>query len=396
MAAQIEQHHAKIDNCLSNFVNQGDLPFIVAAIGSADTLIYSGAFGQSDSARALPATLETVLQIASATKALTSTAALQLMERGLLDLDAPASSYCPEINRLEVLDGWDENGDPITRPPKQLITIRHLLTHTSGLSYEYWSADIRRYMERKHIPSIGTHARSCLFTPLLFEPGEAWEYGISTDWLGLVIEAITGQELASYMSSELFEPLGMSNTAFFPTPDMNTNMSAVSAREKNNGLVRIDNQSTSINEFTEGGGGLFSTCNDFMRFLQAILKDGAGLHGRILKPETVRLMSKKATGSLKIKPLNTVDPTVSADFEYCPGTEKSWTLAFMRTEAGAPTRRSSGSLGWAGIYNTYFWIDPTVKISGFFSTQLLPFNDDKAREAFHKFEELTYELVSVT
>lgn len=267
------------------------------------------------------------------------------------------------------------------------------MTHTSGLSYEFWNADILRYMEAKGIPSLGTLSRDCLFTPLIADPGETWEYGISFDWLGQVIEAIAGQDIDPYMAENLFAPMGMKRTVFTLTPDLTSRMAAIHVRNARGALESTDIIGEQNGDFKEGGGGLSSTSEDVMRFIRMVLNKGAVDGGRILSPESVSLLTQNATGKLPLKRLETTNAEASLDFEFFPGLRKSWTLGMMRNETAAPTGRSAGSCGWGGLFNTYYWIDPERDIGGILSTQLLPFADETSLEAFYGFETRIYDAV---
>jgi CubicO group peptidase (beta-lactamase class C family) len=384
----------KANNLLQASVRRSGLPFALAVISDDRSNVYQGSFGSRVWGTEEAVDLDTVIHIASATKPITATAALQLVESGVLRLDVPASTYAPEINQLVVLEGWDDNGSPITRRPKVEITLRHLLTHTSGLSYEMWNPDIPRYMAHEGIPSLETLDRKCLFTPLIADPGTKWEYGISLDWVGQIIEAVSGQGLEDYFLENIFRPLGMTGTSFKLTDKMAERLGKIHVRDAQGKIEATDVIAEQNGEFEESGGGLYSTCNDYIRFLRMILNRGMGGYGQVLRPETVDLLKNNAIGDIQVTALKTVSPEASNDAEFFPGLVKNWSLGFMRNETIAPTGRSAGSLAWAGLFNFYFWIDPKVGLGGVFSTQLLPFADKLALDTFLDFERSVYSSIS--
>lgn len=385
-----ESTQETLDAHLRSTVENGKLPGVTAMVTTSEGTVYQSGFGESKRGSGLGMTPDSVMMLASMTKPITGLAAMILVERGDLTLDAPARDVLPEVDDLVVLEGWDDNGDPIVRAPKNTVTLRHFLTHTSGLSYEFWNADIGRYQERKGIPGIISGEDAALFTPMVAEPGEKFEYGISMDWAGKMIEAVSGQKLGVFMRDNIFEPLGMSSTAFKITPDMETRRAWLHTRGENAALELFDFVKPQDPEFEEGGGGLYSTCRDYTRFMRMMLNKGEMDGVRIISPETVALMSRNAIGDVSVGPLKTVMPDLSNDCEFFPGQRKTWGLSFMINEEKAPTGRSAGSLSWAGLSNVYFWIDPKKDIAGTFMTQMLPFADEISVEAFLGFETKVY------
>ncbi len=380
-----------VDMLLRSAADAGDIPGVVAMATNRDGMIYEGAFGQRILGQNIAMTTNTVVWIASMTKALTSAAAMQLVEQGKLELDSPASRWVSDLANVEVLEGWDASGQPRTRAPKRPITLRHLLTHTAGFSYEFWNADIQRYQQVKNIPGIGTCQNAALRTPLVADPGERWEYGIGIDWAGKMIEAVSGKRLGVYLQENLFNPLGMKNTTFKITPEMRERLAKVHQRGSDGKLTPTDFAMPEEPEFEMGGGGLYSTAGDYLLFIRMILNRGKGNGNQVLKPETVDLMSRNAIGDLKVRMLKTVMPDLSNDAEFFPGMPKSWGLGFMINEQTAPTGRSAGSLAWAGLANTYFWIDPYKGIGGVYLTQVFPFADTKSLPLFYAFEKAVYQ-----
>ena len=379
-----------IDSLLAGAVASGDVPGVVAMATDRSDLLYQAAFGQRMVGGQQLMTLDTVVWIASMTKAITGAAAMQLVEQGRLELDAPASRWVPELESVQVLEGFDASGTPRTRPPKRPITLRHLLTHTAGFGYPVWSEALKRYYEVQGLPATSTCRNASLRVPLLFDPGERWNYGINIEWAGKMIEAVSGKRLGAYLAQNLFEPLGMSDTAFKITPSMRARLAKVHERGADRSLTPIDFEIPQEPEFDMGGGGLYSTAPDYLKFVRMILGRGKLGDTRVLAEETVELMSRNHIGELPVTLLKTAMPARSKDAEFFPGIEKRWGLSFMINTQAAPTGRSAGSLAWAGLANTYFWIDPLKGIGGVFLTQTLPFVDDESTALFLAFEQAVY------
>jgi CubicO group peptidase (beta-lactamase class C family) len=325
------------------------------------------------------------------TKPITATAAMQLVEQGKLELDAPISRVVPDAAKLQVLDGWDANGEPILRAPSREVTLRDLMTHTSGFAYGLWDADLARYMAEEKFPELASGEEAAFYPPLMFDPGERWEYGISIDWIGKLVETVSGKSLGTYMQENIFSPLGMTSTGYRITPDMEARRATSHQREKDGTLTPTDwvNQQEPLREL--GGGGLYSSAEDYLQFIRMILNDGTENGNQVMKPETVELMSQNAMGDIRVVMLETQNPSRSLDAEFFPGLPKSWGLSFMINEETAPTGRPAGSLAWAGIQNTFFWIDPTTRLGGVYLTQILPFVDEKALAGFYEFEDAVYQ-----
>lgn len=383
----------RTDNLLRRAIDTGELPGVVAAAVFRDATIYEGAFGRRVLGQDAPVALDTVVWIASMTKALTTTAAMQLVERGDLDLDSPLHLKAPEIGNAQVLEGFDEAGQPRTRPPKRPISLRDLLTHTAGYGYEYWSDAIQKFRKSKKLPGIASCQNAALQAPLLFDPGERWEYGISIDWVGKVIEAVTGQRLGQYLTDNVLAPLGMHDTAFKISASMRERLAVIHQRDNDGKLATTSIEVPQDPQFEMGGGGLYGTARDYLRFVKMILHQGQSDGQQVLKAQTVDLMTKNQTGALRITPLRTVMPLLSNDFELFPGIEKHFGFGFLINAQPAPTGLSAGSLMWAGLANTYFWIDPASQIGGVYLTQVLPFADAKALPLFLEFQKSIYESI---
>ena len=382
----------RIDAILSEAVQRGDVPGVTAVATDGSGTIYEGGFGKTILGQDADMTPDTVVWIASMTKAVTGAVAMQQVERGTLKLDAPAREVIPYLGEVQVLEGFDADGKPRLRKPVRDVTLRHLLTHTAGFGYDIWNPEILRYREVMDVPTIGTGLDKSLTTPLLFDPGARWQYGIGIDWAGKMIEAVTGRKLGQLMQEELFGPLGMDSTGFRLTPTMRARMARIHHRKADGSLVAdLKREVPQEPEFEAGGGGLYSTANDYLKFVRMVLDGGKSAHGEaVMKPETVDAMAANAMDDSTVCLLKTVMPALSNDAEFFPGVAKQWGLSFMINNEEAPTGRSAGSLSWAGLPNTYYWIDRRKRLGGVYMTQILPFADVKALPLFHAFESAVY------
>jgi CubicO group peptidase (beta-lactamase class C family) len=379
-----------VDEVLRAAIDRGDVPGLVAMAATRESVVYQAAFGRRALPDGPPMTADTVFWIASMTKAITSTAAMQLVEQGKLALDRPIAEVLPELAAPQVLEGFDPAGAPRLRPAKRPITLRHLSTHTSGFVYDIWNPDIGRYMEQRGIPGIISCQNAALNLPLIFDPGEKWDYGIGIDWAGKAVERASGQRLGVYLAEHLFGPVGMNNTRFKLTPDRRARLAGMHARGHDGTLAPIPFEIPQEPEFEMGGGGLYSTAADYLAFQQLFLNEGRANGRQVLRPETVALMARNAIGDLDVRLLKTAAPASSNDAEFFPGMVKKWTLGFMISTAAVPGGRCADALCWAGLGNTYFWIDPTRGVAGVILMQLLPFADAKALALLDDFEKAIY------
>ena len=380
----------QIDRVLQQATGPGDVPGVVAMAATADRVIYQGAFGR----RALPdgaaMTENSVFWIASMTKAITSTAAMQLVERGRLSLDRPVAEVLPELAAPQVLEGFDDAGEPRLRPARGPITLRQLITHTAGFVYDIWNAEMSRYMAAKGIPGIISCQNAALALPLVFDPGDRWDYGINIDWVGKAVERASGKKLGEYFAEHIFGPAGMTDTGFKLTAEGRGRLVGMHARGEDGTLAPIEFEIPQEPEFEMGGGGLYGTAADYLAFLRVFLNQGRGKDGPVVKPETAAQMAENAMGALNVRRLRTVMPAYSNDAEFFPGMVKKWGLGFMISTEPAPSGRRAGSLAWAGLGNTYFWIDPAARVAGVILMQLIPFADSKALAVFDSFERELY------
>jgi CubicO group peptidase (beta-lactamase class C family) len=380
-----------IDRLLDQAVKAGEVPGVAAMVATSEETLYSGGFGERRLGEGAAMTTDTVVAIASMTKALTSTAALQLVEQGRLELDAPALRILPELAATQVLTGFDAQGMPQTRAPKRPITLRHLLTHSAGFGYEMWNPDIRQYKSVMNIPAVHTRSNASLRTPLIADPGERWEYGTNTDWAGKLVEAVSGKNLEQYFRDHLFNPLGMDSSAYQPTPAMRERMSALHRRGPDGQLTPITPAPAAHPDAVPlGGGGLYSSAADYLKFMRMILNHGALGGERVLRPETVVSMGLNHMGDCRVRELKTLDSSLSNDAEFFPGVPKAWSLAFQINLRTAPTGRAAGSMSWAGLSNCYYWIDPVNDVAGVYMTQIFPFADAQSLPLFNAFETAVY------
>jgi CubicO group peptidase (beta-lactamase class C family) len=382
-----------IDQTLRQATDTKEVPGVVAMAVTDKGALYEGAFGTRDLAKGPAMTLDTVFWIASMTKAVTSAAAMQLVEQGTLQLDQPLGTLLPQLASPQVLEGFDDKGTPRLRPAKGPITLRHLLTHTAGFAYDVWNAPLGQYMKYAGIPGIVTCKNQALDTPLVADPGARWEYGISIDWVGKAVEAASGQSLEAYFREHLFTPLGMTDTGFIITPGQRSRLVSMHRRHANGTLEPEAFEMTQTPEFFMGGGGLYSTARDYLAFEQMLLHGGRFNGAQVLRSETVALMFENHIGTLNAGVMKTANPAVSNDVDFFPGQDQKWGLSFLINTQQGPAGRSAGSLAWAGAANTYFWIDPAKRVAGAILMQLWPFADTRAVKLYGQFESGVYKAL---
>jgi CubicO group peptidase (beta-lactamase class C family) len=379
---------AELDRILADAVAAEHVPFVVGMTGNAQGLLWSGAAG---AARAgVPAAVDTVFRIFSMTKAVGSTAAMILIDRGKLSPETAVADLLPEFAQLQVLDGFAADGKPLLRAPRTQATVRHLATHTSGLTYEFWNTDMPRYMAATGLATILSGARTSLAYPLLFDPGTRWDYGIGIDWLGQVVEKVDGRTIDRFCHDEIFAPLGMKETRFEPDPDIAPRLAGVRMRGEDGHFVDFELAPPSKPEFYGMGHSLYSTAPDYLRFLRMYLNHGQLDGRRILSEGGLRTMLANQIGNLPIPCLKTAAPPVTADTEFFPGRRKSHSLAFERIEEDVPGMRAAGSQFWAGVCNTHYWWDPKNDVAGLLMTQSLPFVEPRFMGVYEVFERAVY------
>jgi methyl acetate hydrolase len=363
------------------------VPGVVAMARDRNRVVFSGASGLRRADAAAPMTEDTVFALFSCTKPLTVTAGLKLVETGALDLDRPARDYLPELGEIGVFDGFAPDGAPRLRRPQREITARMLMLHTAGFGYDFANATIKRLLDEGRLTPHRSATRAGFRQPLVNEPGTRWEYGLSIDWLGQVIEAVAGARLDAILSELVLGPLGMKETAHLPTPAMRARLAAMHQREADGSLSVLDMGPRQTLEVTPGGGGMYGTVGDYMRFLGLWLNEGGG----VLKPETIAWAARDGLDGLKVAPLPTAAPRISGPIDFFPGLAKSWAYSFLVNDEDAPTGRPAGSLAWGGLGNLYFWIDRRNGIAGFWASQLFPFMDPVSLGGALAFETALYE-----
>lgn len=368
------------------------VPGVVAMITDRSTNIYENATGERSLGSGQAMTTDTVFAIFSTTKAITGTAILQCVEEGKLDLDAPAKTYVPDIGKLEVIEGFDAAGKPKLRVPKRDITTRMLMLHTAGLGYDFFNATYLRLAQEQGQPSVITCSKASLMTPLLFDPGDKWEYGSNMDWCGQIVESIRDKRLGEVMKERIFAPLGMEDIAFSLTPSMRARLAIIHQREADGSLTPLpDLQLPPDPEVHMGGHGLYASVGEYMKFIRMWLNDGAGPDGRVLQKQTVEAAVRNGLEAHQaVVMLPGVIATLSNDAEFFPGLKKSWCYTFMINDEDAPTGRPAGALGWAGLANLFFWIDRKNGFGGYWATQILPFGDPTSFGGYLDLETAAY------
>jgi methyl acetate hydrolase len=368
-----------------------DVAGVVAVATTASGTIYEGASGVRSVGGMEPMTLDTVFALASMTKPIASVAALQLVERGKLELDAPVASVLSQLDAPSVLTGFDDRGDPVLRPATGDVSVRPLLTHTSGYGYGFLDADLQRHHEQQGVGLLPTSWNELAAEPLLFDPGTRWSYGIGTDVLGKVIEEVTGQPLDECLHEHVLGPLAMLDTRVVLRDDQRARAARLHVRA-GEGLVAVDSPVGGERSFCMGGAALCGTGPDYARFLRMVLRHGELDGATVLSRNAVLAMGASQIGGLEVSPpLRTANPLLSNDIDLLPGTPVTWGLGFLINTAASTTGRRAGSLAWAGLYNTYFWIDPDAGVAGVLLAQVLPFADAPVLELFGAFEQVVYD-----
>ena len=384
----------QIDGVLRQAVDAREVPGVVAMAATDKGVLYEGAFG----VRALDAspamTLDSYFRIASMTKAIASVAAMQLVEQVKLKLDEPVPNIDPTLGSPQVLEGFDGAGAPKLRPAKRAITLRHLLTHTAGFGYEQWYPTLGPYIKATGLPPRATGKLATIRMPLVFDPGDRWLYGINIDWVGRLVESVSGQPLDVYFRDKIFTPLGMKDSGYQPSADQRARQARLHTRQADGSLVLQPVESVpAAPEFWSAGGPLYSTGRDYLTFLQMLLHGGAVNGVRLLKPETVAEMNRNNTGAIPCGVLKSEAPAVSNDVDFFPGAPIRWGLGYMLNVDAGPNGRSAGTVSWGGLFNTYYWLDPARKVTGLILTQVLPFADARVLKLYGRFESSVYEAL---
>jgi CubicO group peptidase (beta-lactamase class C family) len=376
-----------IDDTLRVGMERRKIPAITAMVATPDKITYQGAFGTRDADSGVKITMDSIFAIASMTKAITSTAALQLVDQGKLKLDEPVAKHIPEFAKLQVLDGYDSSGKPILRPVRVPVTLKHLLTHTSGFCYDFFSDEMVKY-EKASGRSVAGVAP---LVPLMFEPGTRWHYGYSTDWAGRLVETVSGLTLEDYFRRNIFDPLGMNDTTFLLPAAKYDRLVTGYNHQPDGSFKPASRKMPAAPKAFSGGGGLYSTAGDYVKFTQMILRRGRSEGSvPILQAKTVALMTSNQIGALSAGKLKTQSPELSSDVDVHPGAVDKWGLGFLINTVAYPGGRAAGSLAWAGIDNTFYWIDPKRQLCAVLMMQFLPFVDKDAVGMLGEFEKAVY------
>jgi CubicO group peptidase (beta-lactamase class C family) len=373
-----------LDSILQGAVNAREVPGVVAMAATEREVIYDGAFGLRCLGTQAKMSTDTVFRIASMVKLLTSVAALQLVESGKLSLDEPACKVDPELGTIPVLTGFDAKGHPQLRPPLRPITLRNLLTHTSGFSYPLWDQNAVRYY------AAAGKTKGLPRRPLFFDPDSKWSYGGSIDKVGRLVEIASGESLDGYFRAHICQPLGMKDTGFEITVAQRAREANLHVHKADGTLMAKPLEKANEPHSHSGGGGIYSTAQDYLTLLQALLNGGSFNGVQILKPETVTLMSSNQTGEIEAGHMKTTSPALSNDVDFFPGVRLRWAFGHMINLDPVKNGRKAGSLTWAGLYNTYYWMDPASNVAGVIMMQILPFADTRALDLYRKFERGVY------
>lgn len=379
-----------LDALLKASTEQGDIPGVIATVADRSGVIYEGAAGMRATGGSAPMTMDTFIWFASLTKGVTAVAAMQLVEQGKLDLDAPAAKLLPELGKLQVRTGWNADGTPILRAPKTPVTLRNLLTHTSGFAYEIFNTDTVRELEAAGTPNVISGSRATMDRALVRDPDTAWEYSIGIDWAGRMVEAASGLCLRDYMAKNIFAPLGMGDVTFQANAEQLARASAMHARLPDGSLITIPFGIPPDAELDMGGHALSGRVPDYLRFCRALLNGGTLDGNRILAPTTVELMGRNHIGDISIGELKTAMPTLSNDCHLHPGIDLKWGLSFILNQQPTPEGRAAGTMAWAGLPNAYYWIDRKTGVTVVIATQIMPFWDGPVRVMCDEFERQVY------
>jgi CubicO group peptidase (beta-lactamase class C family) len=371
----------RIDDVLRSGIAQRKLSAAVGMVASDRRILYSGAFGTRDSSGS-PVAIDSIFQIASMTKAITTVAALQLVEQGKVKLDEPASKHLPQLANLEVLEGFDPK--PKLRPAKIAVTLRHLVTHTSGICYDIWDGDMFRFTSQTNgvVPAV---------PPLMFEPGTRWQYGMGVDWAGRLVEALSGMNLEQYFQAKILGPLEMTDTSYLVPASKFERLVSGYTRQADGSLKQNPRVPPPAPKEFNGGGGLYSTTGDYVRFMQMILGKGRGTNkARILDAKTVASMEINQIGAATAGKMKSYRANLSSDVDIQPGATEKWGLGFLINTTAYNGGRLAGSLAWAGLFNTFYWIDPKRSLCAVLMMQFLPFVDKEAVGLLGDFERAVY------
>jgi methyl acetate hydrolase len=365
---------------LKGATDRGDVPGVVVAVVDKNGVLYNEAFGQSSTLSKKPMTKDTIFNMASMTKPVTSIAIMMLVDEGKLKIDDEVAKYLPKYKNPLVISKFnDADASYETRPAKRPITIRHLLTHTSGIGYGFASPTLTKIMAKTK--------QTELDLPLLFDPGESWAYGASTRVLGHVVEAISGQKIDVFLQSRILGPLGMNDTSYLVPTTKYSRVVAVNARE--NGKFVERPMPATLPATVQGDGGLYGTASDYGLFLRMLLNRGTLNGRRILSEASVKTIFANHMGNVVVQPQESANQSLSRNFPLGAGKDR-WGLGFQLAAEKQANRRTPGSGTWAGIFNTHFFIDPSREVGVIVMMQTLPFYDDASMKVYAGVEEAVY------
>jgi CubicO group peptidase (beta-lactamase class C family) len=330
-----------------------------------------------------------VFRIASMTKPIVTLAALQLVARGDLRLDQPMKEILPELGEVQVVS---RNGDELTFAPlARDITLHHLLTHTSGYAYDFHAELIAELVAQEKLAGVASDNDAFLSAPLIFQPGENWEYGINIDWAGRIVEKISGVDLNTYVKANILRPLGMEHTSF-SINDLNGDaLVPLALRDDDGNLSDVSDLMPNVTDGPYlGGGGLYSNVGDYMKFMRMVLKDGQGPDGQILPADMVRDMFTNQIGDKQVGYMPSRNPMLARGHGWFEGTSMKWGYGFMLNETEVDGRRAAGAGAWSGLYNTFFSVDRVRETGCVVMMQMLPVYNEAALAVFDTFERAVY------
>jgi methyl acetate hydrolase len=377
-----------IESMLTEAVGAGDAPFLVAMTANSQGITWSRAAGTAAENQA--ADENTLFRIYSMTKAVAALAAMMLVDRGQLDIETEVEKILPEFSRIQVLEGFDDDV-PVLRAPGSRCTVRQLLTHTSGFMYETINPDLLKYLAVTGKPAIMDGPIEGLFYPMIADPGTRWSYGIGMDWVGRIIEAIDGRRIDVFCQEEIFGPLGLKNTVFEIDDEHKEHLAQVSVRLPHGPFLPIEFGPPVKPDFYSMGGGLYSTASDYANFLRLFLNGGALNGVRLINEKTLDWMLENHIGDLQVTTLTNAVGAVGLVVDLLPGTRKTHSLGFMRTEEDREGMRGAGSQGWCGVLNTHYWFDRKTDVAAVYMTQMLPLGDPRFQARLEEFERAVYQ-----
>jgi len=375
------QGSTALTSYLREAIAGGAVPGAVVAVVNGNGVIYHEAFGRSSTLRDTPMAKDTIFNLASMTKPVTSVAIMMLVEEGKIRLDDDVAKFLPKYKNLSVISKFNEaDASYETRPAKRPITIRQLLTHTSGFGYAFANPIAAKIAAKT--------GKSELDLPLLFDPGESWAYGPSTRVLGDVVEAVSGQKLDAFLESRILRPLGMRDTSYLVAAANYPRVVGVAARGADGKFVERPMPAT-LPASVAGDGGLYSTAGDYAQFLRMLLNGGRVGQTRLLTEKSVHAMFETQTGKVVVQPMHSTNQALSKDFPL-GANEDTWGLGFQLAKAAHPNMRTPGSGTWAGIFNTHFFVDPARGLGVIVMMQTLPFYDEASMKVYAGVEEAIY------